>query len=298
MPEAKVSDAITLYYEERGDPAGVPLLFVHGLGSQMIAWREEFLALFADRDLRVITFDNRDVGLSTHLDGMPDMQAMLAGDMSSAPYTLTDMAADTAGLLDRLGIDSAHVVGISMGGMIAQTLAAANPERVRSLTSIMSTTGERAVSESTPEAQAVLLAPRPTTPDEAADRAIAGARVIGSPGKVDEEWVRTLARRSFERAFDPPGFARQMAAIWAARDRTDAVRGIRAPTLVIHGEVDPLIPVTGGRATAAAIEGSELIVLEGMGHDLPRAFWPRIADAITRHVERADARGLDSRLAS
>ena len=296
MPEANVSDAITLYYEERGDPTGVPLLFVHGLGSQMIAWRDEFLALFADRGLRVITFDNRDVGLSTHLDGMPDMQAMLAGDMSSAPYTLTDMAADAAGLLDHLGIDSAHVVGISMGGMIAQTLAAANPERVRSLTSIMSTTGERAVSESTPEAQAVLLAPRPTTPDEAADRAIAGARVIGSPGKVDEEWVRTLARRSFERAFDPPGFARQMAAIWAARDRTEAVRGIRAPTLVIHGEVDPLIPVTAGRATAAAIEGSELIVIEGMGHDLPRAFWPRLVEAIVGHVERADR--LDSRLVS
>jgi pimeloyl-ACP methyl ester carboxylesterase len=286
MPEAKVSDEITLYYEERGDPSGVPLLLVHGLGTQMIAWREEFLALLTERGVRVVTFDNRDAGLSTHLEGMPDIQAMMAGDMSSAPYTLADMAADTAGLLDHLGLDSAHVVGVSMGGMIAQTLAATAPERVRSLTSIMSTTGERAVSESTPEAQAVLLAPRPTTADEAADRAVESARVIGSPGHLDEEWVRTLARRSFERAYDPPGFARQMAAIWSARDRTEAVRTIRVPTLVIHGEVDPLIPVAAGRATAAAIDGSELIVIEGMGHDLPRALWPRIVDAIAQHVER------------
>jgi pimeloyl-ACP methyl ester carboxylesterase len=288
VPEASVSDEITLYYEERGDPSGVPVLLVHGLGTQMIGWRDEFLALLAERGLRVITFDNRDVGLSTHFEGMPDMQALMSGDASSAPYTLADMAADAAGLLDHLGLDSAHVVGISMGGMIAQTLAAGRPERVRSLTSIMSTTGERAVSEPTPEAQATLLAPRPTTADEAAERALQSSRVIGSPGQLDEEWIATLARRSFERAYDPPGFARQIAAIWAARDRTEAVRTIKAPTLVIHGEVDPLIPVAAGRATAAAIEGSELIVIEGMGHDLPRAEWPRIVEAIHGHVSQAE----------
>jgi pimeloyl-ACP methyl ester carboxylesterase len=289
VPEAKVSDQITLYYEERGDPEGVPLLLIHGLGAQMIAWREDFLALLTERGLRVITFDNRDAGLSTHLEGMPDIRAMLAGDMSSAPYTLGDMAADTAGLLDHLGLASTHVVGVSMGGMIAQTLAATRPERVRSLTSIMSTTGERAVSESTPEAQATLLAPRPTTADEAAERAVESARVIGSPGLIDEEWVRTLGRRGFERAYDPPGFARQLAAIWAARNRTETVRTIKVPTLVIHGELDPLIPVAAGRATAAAIEGAELLVLEGMGHDLPRTMWPRIVDAIHGHVSTAAA---------
>jgi pimeloyl-ACP methyl ester carboxylesterase len=286
---ARVSDAITLAWDERGDPGGTPLLMVHGLGTQMIAWRPEFLDLLAERGLRVIIFDNRDAGLSTHLDGMPDIRAMLGGDMSSAPYSLREMAADTRGLLDQLELDSVHVLGVSMGGMIAQTLAAEHPERVRSLTSIMSTTGERAVSESTPEAQATLLAPRPTTPDEAAERAIAGARVIGSPGMLDEDWIRTLARRSFERAYDPPGFARQMAAIWSAGNRTDAVRTITAPTLVIHGERDPLIPMTGGKATAAAIDGAELIVIEGMGHDMPRPLWPRIVDAVAAHVERAEA---------
>jgi pimeloyl-ACP methyl ester carboxylesterase len=286
---ARVSDAITLAYDEFGDPADPPLLMIHGLGAQMIAWREEFLQMLADRGLRVIRFDNRDAGLSTHLEGMPDIRAMLGGDMSSAKYSLLDMAADTLGLLDQLGIESAHVVGVSMGGMIAQTIAAQHPERVRSLTSIMSTTGERAVSQSTPEAQASLLAPRPTTPEEAAERAVEGARVIGSPGMIDEEWVRKLGRWGFERAYDPPGFARQMAAIWAARDRTEDVRKIKAPTLVVHGEVDPLIPVTGGRATAAAIEGSELMVIEGMGHDLPRQLWPRVVDAIADHVEQAQA---------
>ncbi|MEA2448545.1 MAG: hypothetical protein QOG63_477 [Thermoleophilaceae bacterium] len=285
---AQVSDAITIAYDELGDPSDTPLLMVHGLGTQMIAWRPEFLQMLTERGLRLIVFDNRDVGLSTHLEGMPDIRAMMDGDMSSATYRLRDMAADTLGLLDQLEIESTHVLGVSMGGMIAQTLAAESPERVRSLTSIMSTTGERAVSESTDEARATLLGPRPTTADEAAERAIEGARVIGSPGMLDEDWIRTLARRAFERAYDPPGFARQMAAIWSSRDRTDSVRTIAAPTLVIHGERDPLIPVTAGKATAAAIEGSELLVIEGMGHDLPRALWPRVVDAIAAHVEQAE----------
>jgi pimeloyl-ACP methyl ester carboxylesterase len=286
---ADIGRGITLCFEEIGPADGPPLLMVAGIGQQMIAWRDERLAELAERGLRVIRFDNRDAGLSTHLEGMPRISAIMEGDRSSAHYTLEDMASDAAGLLDFLGIGSAHVLGVSMGGMIAQALAAAHRERVRSLVSIMSTTGERAVSQATPAAQAVLLGPRPTSPETAERRALESARVIGSPGLIDEAWVRELGRRAYERAFDPPGFARQFAAIWASGDRTEAVRTITAPTLVIHGELDPLIPVAGGRATAAAIDGSELIVLDEMAHDLPPALWPRIADAIVAHVERAES---------
>ena len=282
---------ITLCYEDLGDPSDTPLLLIHGIGTQMIAWRRELLDELTARGLRVIRFDNRDVGLSTHLDGMPDIRGLLGGDTSTARYTLDDMAADAEALLDHLEIESAHVLGVSMGGMIAQQLAVGSPERVRSLTSVMSTTGERAASEPTPEAQATLLQPRPTTVDEAEERAVAAARVIGSPGMLDEDWIRRLGRWAFERSFDPPGFARQLAAIWASGDRTEQVRGIETPTLVIHGELDPLIPVTGGRATAAAIEGSKLLVLEEMAHDLPRRLWPQIVGAIADHTgaRQADA---------
>ena len=293
MPEqyAEVGGGITLCYEDVGSADAPPLLMVAGIGQQMIAWRDERVGDLAARGLRVIRFDNRDAGLSTHLDRMPNLSRIFAGDRCSAPYTLTDMASDAARLLDVLGIGSAHVLGVSMGGMVAQMLAADHPERVRSLTSIMSTTGERAVSEATPEAQAVLLGPRPTSADEAGERAVASARVIGSPGLLDEAWLRDLGRRAYERAYDPAGFARQLAAIWASGDRTAAVRSIRAPTLVIHGALDPLIPVAGGRATAAAIDGAELLVLDEMGHDLPPALWPRIADAIVAHVQRAETAG-------
>ena len=296
MPDqyAQLRGGITLCFSEHGPAGGLPLLMIQGIGQQMIAWRDERLEGLAERGLRVISFDNRDAGLSTHLDGMPDLRGLFSGDASSAPYTLAEMAADAAGLLDHLGIEAAHVVGVSMGGMIAQELAAQHPERVRSLTSIMSTTGERAVSEATPEAQAALLGPRPSTPAEAEERALAAARVLGSPGLVDEAWVRELGRRAFERAFDPAGFARQFAAIWASGDRTEAVRRISAPTLVIHGALDPLIPVTAGRATAAAVAGAELLVLEEMAHDLPPSLWPRIADAIVAHVGRAEARNDES----
>jgi pimeloyl-ACP methyl ester carboxylesterase len=285
---ARVSDAIDIAYAELGSASDPPLLMIHGLGQQIIGWRPEFLQAFADRGLRVISFDNRDVGLSTHVEGMPDIQAMLAGDTSSAPYTLEDMAGDAVGLLDHLGIDSAHVLGVSMGGMIAQTVAATAPERVRSLTSIMSTTGERTASRPTDEAGAQLFGPRATTVEEAEQRALESARVIGSPGMVDEDWARTLARTSFERAYDPAGFARQLGAVWASGDRTAAVRTIAAPTLVIHGSVDPLVPLAGGQATAAAVSDAELIVIDGMGHDLPPQLWPRIVDAAAGHVVAAE----------
>lgn len=289
IENAQVSGDVTLAYEQFGDAGATPLLLVMGLGAQMITWRDEFCAALAAHGLHVTRFDNRDVGLSTHFEGMPDLGAIMAGDTSSAPYTLEDLADDTAGLLDHLGLDSAHVAGASMGGMVAQTLAARAPERVRSLTSIMSTTGERAASKPSDAAMAMLIAPRPTNIDEAEERALESARVVGSPGMIDEDWVRSLARQSYERAFDPPGFARQLAAIWASGDRTEAVRGIRVPTLVVHGDADQLVPPAGGRATAAAIKGSELMMVEGMGHDLPRPLWPQITAAIAAHVERAEA---------
>jgi pimeloyl-ACP methyl ester carboxylesterase len=202
------------------------------------------------------------------------------------PYRLEDMAADAAGLLGHLGLESAHVAGVSMGGMLAQALAYEHPSRVRSLVSIMSTTGERGVSEPTAEAREILMRPRATTVGEAQESAVESARVIGSPGLVDEERVRLLARTAFERASDPDGYKRQLDSIYAARDRSERVREISAPTLVIHGELDPLIPVSAGRATAAAIDGAELVVIEGMGHDMPPPLWPRLADLIATHVAR------------
>ena len=286
---AAVGDGIELAYEELGDSGGTPLLLIAGLGSQMIAWHDPLCELLGERGLRVIRFDNRDSGLSTHLEGAPDLEAMMAGDRSSALYALGDMAADAAKLLDALAIESAHVVGVSMGGMIAQTLAAEHPERVRSLTSISSTTGEREVSQPTPEGQAALMMPRPETADQAEANAVKWVRAVGSPGLFDEERVRALSRAAFERAHDPTSFARQLAAIWAAGNRTESLRAIHAPTLVIHGALDPLIPPEAGRATAAAIDGAELLMIDGMGHDMPPPLWDQLATAIADHVERSAA---------
>jgi pimeloyl-ACP methyl ester carboxylesterase len=274
MPEtryARVSDEIELAYEEFGAPDAIPLLLIAGLGAQMISWHAPLCELLAERGLRPIRFDNRDAGLSSHVDHA---------------YSLEDMAADAAGLLDHVGLDSAHVAGVSMGGMLAQTLAYEHPRRVSSLVSIMSTTGERAVSEPTPEARESLMRPPATTIGAAEENAVLSARTIGSPGLIDEACVRRNARIAFERANDPGGYERQLDSIYAARDRTERVREIRAPTLVIHGDLDPLIPVSAGRATAAAIEGAELIVIEGMGHDMPPPLWPRLADVIATHVAR------------
>lgn len=272
MPEirrARISDEIELAYEDFGPPDGVPLLLIAGLGAQMITWHEPLCSMLRERGLRPIRFDNRDSGLSTR---------------TAWPYSLEDMAGDAAGLLDHLGLDSAHVAGLSMGGMIAQGLAYEHPERVRSLVSIMSTTGERAVSQPTPEAYENLMRPPATTLDEVQERAVQSAHINGSPGLIDEERVRLLARTAFERGVDPDGYKRQLDAIYGARDRTARVREIAAPTLVIHGELDPLIPATAGRATAAAIDGAELLVIEGMGHDMPPPLWERLADAISAHV--------------
>ncbi|RBY82153.1 alpha/beta hydrolase [Geodermatophilus sp. TF02-6] len=263
-----------------------------GLATQMLGWPDEFCSELAGRGLYVIRFDNRDIGLSTHLDqaGAPDVLQVMAG-AAGAPYALADMADDTAGLLDALGLDSAHLVGASMGGMIAQLVAIRHPEKVRSLTSIMSTTGDRAVGAPAEAAMGALLAPPATDREGAIQRTVDTYRVIGSPGYAfDEAAVRERAGLSFDRRYDPAGVARQLAAILTTHDRTEHLGEIRVPTLVVHGAQDQLVDVSGGRATAAAIPGAELVVVEGMGHDLPREVWPQLIDrigALVARVERA-----------
>ncbi|TFV63695.1 alpha/beta hydrolase [Geodermatophilus sp. DF01-2] len=293
MEKARVGD-IELAYETFGDAGNPPLLLVMGLATQMVGWPDDFCAGLAARGLYVVRFDNRDIGLSTHLDeaGAPDVMAVLAGNRSGVPYALADLAEDTAGLLDALGIGSAHVVGASMGGMVAQLLAIRHPERVRSLTSIMSTTGDPAVGAPAEAAMGVLLAPPATDRESAIQRTVDTYRVIGSPGfEFDEESVRQRAGLSFDRRYNPAGVARQLAAILTTHDRTQHLGEITAPTLVIHGAQDPLVDVSGGRATAAAIPDAELMVVEGMGHDLPRGVWPELTDRIAALVERVERAG-------
>jgi len=287
---ATVGD-IELAYETFGDPGSTPLLLISGLGSQMISYADELCAGLAERDLFVIRFDNRDVGLSTHLHsaGIPRLGDVRRGDRSSVHYELADMAADTAGLIEALGLDSVHLVGVSMGGMIAQRVAITYPERVRSLTSIMSTTGDRSVGGASEAAQAVLYAPPAADREGAITRQLETSRVIGSPGfPFDEEAVRARAGLAYDRAHDPAGVARQMAAIVTSPDRTADLGSVAAPTLVIHGSDDALVNVSGGRATAAAVPGSELAVIDGMGHDLPRPLWPELTERITAHITRVE----------
>ncbi|HTY16638.1 MAG TPA: alpha/beta fold hydrolase [Myxococcota bacterium] len=292
MPRAR-ANRIEIEYESIGDPEDPPLLLVMGLGAQMILWPDEFCEALADRGHHVVRFDNRDAGLSTRLDpaGLPDVMGALGavaqGRPVDAPYRLSDMAADAAGLLDALDLPSAHVVGASMGGMIAQTLAIEHPARVRTLTSIMSTTGDPSLPQARPEAMAMLLTPPPTERAAAIEHGVRLWRTIGSPGfAFDEAEVRAMAGRTFDRGPSPAGTARQLVAILASGSRRDALAAVRAPTLVIHGAADPLIPVDAGRATAAAVPGAELLEIEGMGHDLPRALWPTLVDAIAKHAAR------------
>jgi pimeloyl-ACP methyl ester carboxylesterase len=283
------ANGIEIAYETFGDPGGRPLLLVMGLGTQMLAWHEEFCGALVDLGFHVVRYDNRDTGLSTHLHDAPppDVMAALGGDTSSASYTLEDLADDAVALLDHLGIDRAHVVGASMGGMVAQTVAIRHPARVASLTSIMSTPSP-AVGSATQEAMAALLAPPATNRDEALQRARATYEVIGSPGyPLDVAWLETISGVAYDRAYDPAGMARQLLAIHASGDRTPALRALTVPTLVVHGDADPLVQIAGGHATAEAVPGAELLVLEGMGHNLPRELWSQIAEAIARVAERA-----------
>ena len=290
MPYAD-ANGIRLCYETMGHPEGDPLLLVMGLGAQLISWPEELCELFVAAGFHVIRFDNRDVGLSSYIEGgegefMPAYTSAVRGEDVEVPYRLTDMAADAVGLLDALGIASAHVVGASMGGMIAQTIAIEHPERVRSLTSIMSTTGETDVGQPTPEALQALLRPPPTDRASAIEAGVASSRVIGSPDDFDEAEAASKAARAYDRAFHPAGTARQLLAIVASGSRAEGLRALEVPTLVVHGDADPLVTPSGGIRTAELVPGATLVLIEGMGHDLAPRFWPRIVDVVAEHARR------------
>ena len=285
------ANGIELVYDTFGEASAPPMLLISGLGGQMIDWDEDFCAHLAARGYWVIRFDNRDVGLSTRLDelGVPDvlslMQAQAQGGATLAPYTLRDMAGDAAGLLDALGVESAHVVGVSMGGMIAQEMAIHHPHRVRTLTSIMSTTGNPALPTPKPEALSVLLTPAPADREGYLVYSLHTWRVLRGPGFPDEtERIQERAGRSFDRGLSPAGVGRQLAAVLASGSRHEALRSVAAPALVIHGDADPLVPVEGGIDTANAIPGAELLIIEGMGHDLPLPVAARVIEAIARHA--------------
>ncbi|MEO8744866.1 MAG: alpha/beta hydrolase [Candidatus Dormiibacterota bacterium] len=289
MPRAE-ANGIEIEYETFGDPAARPLLLIMGLGAQMTTWDEQFCAQLADRGFHVIRFDNRDSGLSTWMDsaGMPDMAAAFSGNPLPA-YQLDDLAADAAGLLDALGIRAAHVVGASMGGFIAQLVAINHPDHVLSLTSIMSGPGGTDAVPPRPEGAAVLMVMPPATREERIEQAMHIRRALLGPGDpFDETFERARATRSVDRAYNPIGTGRQLVAILAAHSRVERLKKVGAPTLVIHGVDDVLVPVENGRITAAAVPGARLIEFEGMGHDLPKRVWSQVFDAISATADQAD----------
>ncbi|WP_236792268.1 alpha/beta fold hydrolase [Amycolatopsis sp. GM8] len=285
------ANGIDICYESLGDPGDPALLLIMGMGTQLNGWEMEFVSLFVDRGFRVVRFDNRDTGRSTWFgDAVPDLPAARAGDVNAAVYSLADMADDAAGLLDALGIERAHVAGASMGGQIAQTLAIRHPGRVLSLASIMSTTGDRTVGRALPEALAAIVARAPDTREETIAAALERGRVLAGGGfPFDAELARVRAERAYDRANNPLGKVRQQAALLTGGDRTAALRELRVPAVVIHGTADPLVTVSGGEATAAAIPGAELVLIEGMGHEFPAGARARIVDAIAVNAARVHA---------
>lgn len=287
------ANGITIAYEDKGRRDAPVILLIMGLGGQLTLWPDEFVDALVAHGFRTIRYDNRDVGLSTRFDaaGVPNVKWLvvksLLGLRPPTPYRISDMAGDAIGLLDALGVAKAHIVGVSMGGMIAQHVAATYPDRALSLTSVMSTTGNRRLPRAQKEAISA-LANRPASGEK--EELIAyskrAARVIGSPGyPPEEERLDRRVRADFERAWYPPGFARQMAAIIVDGDRRAMLRTIKAPTLVIHGADDPLVPAAGGQDTAATITGAQLKLIPGMGHDLPLALVDTLADAIAAHAK-------------
>jgi pimeloyl-ACP methyl ester carboxylesterase len=283
---------VELVYETIGDTTDPPLLLVMGLGMQLIHWDIELCEQFAERGFHVIRFDNRDAGLSTKIDApVPNVMRLMAGLPTKVPYLLRDMAADAFGLLDHLGIERAHLAGTSMGGMIAQEMAIEAPERVLSLASLLSTTGDRFVGTPKLRVWSVLMRRAPRDRDAYIEYFARVFKMIGSPAyRPDDERVRERAGATYDRCHDSAGTARQLGAVLASGSRTTALRGLDVPAVVIHGESDPLVPVRAGIATAKAIPGAELITIPGMGHDLPKELWPTFVDAIARNAERAAAR--------
>jgi pimeloyl-ACP methyl ester carboxylesterase len=287
-----VGRGIALCYETFGEPANPTALLIMGLGTQMVAWQEDFCCELAERGLYVVRFDNRDIGRSTHITGAPPTVAqLLTRSRRAARYTLGDMADDAAGLLHELDLAPAHVIGASMGGMIAQMLAARHRQSVRSLVSIMSNTGSLRSGQPSLRVYPIFLR-RPPRGREAfiahMERLFGVIGSRGLPQDVDD--LHAVAMASYDRDHDPQGPGRQLAAIIASGDRTPELRRITTPTLVVHGTADPLVAPSGGRATARAIPAAELMMIEGMGHDLPRAAWPRLIDRIASHALHADAR--------
>jgi len=295
----EVGGGITLCYETFGDRSDPPALLIMGLATQMVAWQEDFCNELAERGLYVVRFDNRDSGRSTHLQGRgPTIPELLLRSKRAARYTLADMADDTAGLIAELGLAPAHLIGASMGGMIAQTLAIKRPELVRSLVSIMSNTGSLRNGQPSLRIYRAFLHRAPADRDGFIAHAEKLFATIGSRGLArDVDGIRRIAEESFDRDPSTDGSERQLAAIQASPDRTRALRRLDAPTLVIHGTADPLVSPSGGRATARAIPGARLLSIEGMGHDLPRVIWPRLIDAIAEHTAAADAHATGARTA-
>ena len=287
------ANSIEIYFDTFGDPDDVPLLLIMGLGSQAIQWHDDLCNTFVDRGFFVIRYDNRDVGLSTkfddvHVDFATEFLKAFGGqqDQVKAPYLLADMAADAVGLLDHLRLDAAHVVGVSMGGMIAQQLALDAPSRVLTLTSIMSTTGDGDVGMPHPEAAATLVRAPAADREGYIDGYVETWRTIGSPNYFDETEIRTRGGAMYDRCYNPLGTGRQLLGIIASGSRADRLRHLAIPTLVVHGTLDPLIDVSGGRRTAEVIPGADYIEIEDMAHDLPRQLWPVYVEAITRHVAK------------
>lgn len=294
MTRAELPDGIGIEYDTFGSPDDPTVLLVMGLAAQMTAWDDELCALIAARDRHVVRFDNRDCGLSSKLDGasidpMAVVHAVLSGRPAPpVPYTLSDMAADAIGLLDQLGIERAHAVGASMGGMIVQTMAIEHPDRLTSATSMMSTIGDLAYGTPSHEAMALLITPPPSERSAYIARS-ADFAVWSSKRYFDPERARAAAAAAYDRSFYPSGAVRQLAAIYASGDRSPHLPGVTVPMLVIHGLDDALISPTGGRRTAELVPGASLLEVADMGHDMPPPLWPLLVDAIVEHSERAEA---------
>jgi pimeloyl-ACP methyl ester carboxylesterase len=294
MPRVN-ANGIQIEYETFGNATGRPLLLIIGLGGQLIHWDADICRDLAERGYYVIRFDNRDLGLSTRFEeaGVPNLMDIFGkltkGEKVKPPYTIEDMADDAVGLLDALGVRKAHICGMSMGGMIAQTIAIRHPSRLLSLTSIYSSTGNPELPQPKPEVMGLLITPPPIEREANIEHMLNVFKTIAGPGfPVDEKWTRKILAESYDRCFYPQGEARQLVAILTQDNRVPALASVKVPTLVVHGTKDPLVSVEGGKETAKAIPGAQLMLIEGMGHDLPHGgAWPRIIEALVTHTQKA-----------